>query len=94
MKTYKKMNNIHFPKGVHLIIELYGVGNTEFKKEDLKKLVKATNSKPLIYSEYKFKPNGKSAVYLLEESHFTIQDRKSTRLNSSHIPLSRMPSSA
>ena len=24
----------------------------------------------------------------------TVQDRKSTRLNSSHIPLSRMPSSA
>ena len=26
--------------------------------------------------------------------HKAIQDRKSTRLNSSHIPLSRMPSSA
>ena len=25
---------------------------------------------------------------------FAVQDRKSTRLNSSHIPLSRMPSSA
>ena len=25
---------------------------------------------------------------------WTIEDRKSTRLNSSHIPLSRMPSSA
>ena len=30
--------------------------------------------------------------YLAEHNHFT--DRKSTRLNSSHIPLSRMPSSA
>ena len=32
-----------------------------------------------------------------KQAHFvtrTIQDRKSTRLNSSHIPLSRMPSSA
>ena len=29
--------------------------------------------------------------YLLEE---LVKDRKSTRLNSSHIPLSRMPSSA
>ena len=27
-------------------------------------------------------------------STFTLKDRKSTRLNSSHIPLSRMPSSA
>ena len=26
--------------------------------------------------------------------HITALDRKSTRLNSSHIPLSRMPSSA
>ena len=26
--------------------------------------------------------------------HFSEEDRKSTRLNSSHIPLSRMPSSA
>ena len=30
--------------------------------------------------------------YHVAEHHFT--DRKSTRLNSSHIPLSRMPSSA
>ena len=31
-----------------------------------------------------------------EEHHFIVSDgdRKSTRLNSSHIPLSRMPSSA
>ena len=28
------------------------------------------------------------------ETEITFQDRKSTRLNSSHIPLSRMPSSA
>ena len=28
------------------------------------------------------------------KSAYAIQDRKSTRLNSSHIPLSRMPSSA
>ena len=28
------------------------------------------------------------------QGNFAYQDRKSTRLNSSHIPLSRMPSSA
>ena len=35
-------------------------------------------------------------VELCNECHpfFTGKDRKSTRLNSSHIPLSRMPSSA
>ena len=29
-----------------------------------------------------------------QTGHFNLKDRKSTRLNSSHIPLSRMPSSA
>ena len=32
--------------------------------------------------------------YLNEEMGISKSDRKSTRLNSSHIPLSRMPSSA
>ena len=31
---------------------------------------------------------------LSQKDKGTVQDRKSTRLNSSHIPLSRMPSSA
>ena len=33
-------------------------------------------------------------VKILAKTDADIQDRKSTRLNSSHIPLSRMPSSA
>ena len=33
-------------------------------------------------------------IDLLKKSIFYLRDRKSTRLNSSHIPLSRMPSSA
>ena len=33
-------------------------------------------------------------LYTLVPSLFPFIDRKSTRLNSSHIPLSRMPSSA
>ena len=37
-------------------------------------------------------PGGKGEVLFLE--HYVSIDRKSTRLNSSHIPLSRMPSSA
>ena len=31
---------------------------------------------------------------ILEKENAGVKDRKSTRLNSSHIPLSRMPSSA
>ena len=38
----------------------------------------------------------KAKRYAQEKERFTLNnlDRKSTRLNSSHIPLSRMPSSA
>ena len=36
----------------------------------------------------------RDAAYLLEIEPDRLLDRKSTRLNSSHIPLSRMPSSA
>ena len=35
---------------------------------------------------------GAAGVFVGET--FVVEDRKSTRLNSSHIPLSRMPSSA
>ena len=38
--------------------------------------------------------SGLLALMLLNESRRAARDRKSTRLNSSHIPLSRMPSSA
>ena len=39
-------------------------------------------------------PTANAAVKTLEEMNIVVEDRKSTRLNSSHIPLSRMPSSA
>ena len=38
--------------------------------------------------------HGKMAASLSLKKGDTLIDRKSTRLNSSHIPLSRMPSSA
>ena len=38
------------------------------------------------------RPNTPRSHYRIDEDG--IEDRKSTRLNSSHIPLSRMPSSA
>ena len=41
----------------------------------------------------KSKPDGYTLV-IASMSNIINQDRKSTRLNSSHIPLSRMPSSA
>src|ERR1051326_9502047 len=37
---------------------------------------------------------GEYAVRVASPGFFELRDRKSTRLNSSHIPLSRMPSSA
>ena len=41
------------------------------------------------------KQNGEDPVEAVKDyTRLTAQDRKSTRLNSSHIPLSRMPSSA
>ena len=39
-------------------------------------------------------PNNNSYSLKLEQVKYVQEDRKSTRLNSSHIPLSRMPSSA
>ena len=38
-------------------------------------------------------PDRSETIMLTNDKHY-VQDRKSTRLNSSHIPLSRMPSSA
>ena len=47
---------------------------------------------------YANKENGKlesnKRMWLYEKIHISILDRKSTRLNSSHPPESRMPSSA
>ena len=59
----------------------------------------------VIHSEEMFKnyvPSKRNSfeAAIVKESNFAVlkyissQDRKSTRLNSSHIPLSRMPSSA
>ena len=41
---------------------------------------------------FEVKPEVKAAA--VEQMLDVLKDRKSTRLNSSHIPLSRMPSSA
>lgn len=60
------------PMGVHLLIELFGCKKFEFDKEMIELLVKDTKSTPLIYNEHCFKPQGKSAFFILEESHISI----------------------
>ena len=45
------------------------------------------------YPNYKLNSNGYSTG-VIASYNYSQRDRKSTRLNSSHIPLSRMPSSA
>ena len=47
-----------------------------------------------IYLQKRFKPNLNSSSSYTFNFGTSLKDRKSTRLNSSHIPLSRMPSSA
>ena len=71
-------------------------GMAETVKEAVK-LIKDT--KPaLVFLDIELSPgSGFDVLERIEEKNFEIifvTDRKSTRLNSSHIPLSRMPSSA
>ena len=51
----------------------------EFKIKDLKRYIESRKT---------------AVLELIDETVRRKEDRKSTRLNSSHIPLSRMPSSA
>ena len=44
--------------------------------------------------EYKYKHHQEYQQKMLYKEKILIEDRKSTRLNSSHMPKSRMPSSA
>ena len=46
------------------------------------------------FSEDEFNMTTKNIILMVIHFNKGGQDRKSTRLNSSHIPLSRMPSSA
>ena len=57
-------------------------------KRNIEKEKKAANELNILYKEFS-KVKGDEEKKMMAE-----QDRKSTRLNSSHIPLSRMPSSA
>ena len=57
------------------------LGTTGYSEKDFEKISNASKKIPIFYSS-----NFSIGIALI--------DRKSTRLNSSHIPLSRMPSSA
>ena len=67
-----------------------------FKKTGTGKLVrnKAYKSHILTKKSQKRKRNLRKATVVDSTNVKSMKDRKSTRLNSSHIPLSRMPSSA
>ena len=50
--------------------------------------------KVMDFGKYKYEIAQKAREARSNQTHIVVKDRKSTRLNSSHIPLSRMPSSA
>ena len=80
--------------GVHHIAELCEcngdfLNDSDFISESLRKAVEHANATLIEEVKYEFTPQGITAVCLLSE-----RDRKSTRLNSSHEWISRMPSSA
>ena len=56
--------------------------------KDISKIIKEVNRLSLEKQEQEFRS------FKTNVSERKVRDRKSTRLNSSHIPLSRMPSSA
>ena len=47
-----------------------------------------------VIAPYLYKKHGKKITYIEIDDENNDSDRKSTRLNSSHLKLSRMPSSA
>ena len=73
------------PDGVNQIL---GRIRPNMSEAEVEKIVKA------YYPDAKATPSVWSGQTGYVEFKVTSRDRKSTRLNSSHIPLSRMPSSA
>ena len=93
------MDQLEYPKGMSLIARTAGIGRSAAELQwDLNYMLKLWDA---IDGASKA---GKGAFLIYQESSLVIRairdyftadiDRKSTRLNSSHIPLSRMPSSA
>ena len=90
-----KMEDVKFePKTMGPIDELRHMNLINFRrfdKDPFKAVEKIKEKISLFENEYRKKLEGIKAWRL---SPLNKLDRKSTRLNSSHIPLSRMPSSA
>ena len=83
------------PKPTGLQIEAYYRTNLEYK-EAKKEMIDAEETAALLQDAAWAFRQRKNGLEKLAELHLAgyYSDRKSTRLNSSHIPLSRMPSSA
>ena len=67
------------------------IDSNHIRKEKLETLHAITGVSPITSLIY---VSGENTREIIRKVHLSSIDRKSTRLNSSHIPLSRMPSSA
>ena len=95
---------VEFPDHLFLVLHLMIAGRLRWRAKDQKlgigsKLILATFVFPkglLLFTEASTKKRASMQLVRGEEALGALDpgDRKSTRLNSSHIPLSRMPSSA
>ena len=83
--TIRALGNTYAPQGMTILLGL--------EIDYLENLIHPSDS---VYARIKPDFRLGSVHYITPEGSeaFTVEDRKSTRLNSSHIPLSRMPSSA
>ena len=85
LRTFRSC--LYFKKATRL----QRLGNARDAKEVYIKAISLNKTDPQIYYKLGALYAGEKKWNLAEKAY---RDRKSTRLNSSHIPLSRMPSSA
>ena len=91
MTTYKGKDGI-YSKGTPIHVRGCLLFNHHTKRLGLDKKYQSIQDEDKIKFVYVRKPNPFQEDIISFSTH--LPDRKSTRLNSSHIPLSRMPSSA
>ena len=60
------------PVGQHLMVEFIQCTRFDITRLGMLRVVEAAGATPLEYLEHEFKPEGKSVVMLLEESHISI----------------------
>ena len=88
MAWYARQRIEHMKLGGYGEIELGTLDVIDYQVMPL-----AQSAPPWIY-DYNGDGTSDIAIFRADAGLWAIRDRKSTRLNSSHIPLSRMPSSA